>query len=201
MDCRNLGVARQRWITTVLKSAHIKRIGLCLLNGWIVFHFFAVFVAPASIPPSPPIARDAWLRCSGYLELFYLNHGYHFFAPDPGASTLLSYETIDQQGGVHWGRIPDRDLRPRLRYHRHFLLTEQMAALGQQRPDLKPLIVETFARQIARQHHSRAITVSQVQHELSTPAQVRAGRPIDDPITYNELWLGEFQWQREQGDE
>ncbi|WP_231753245.1 hypothetical protein [Rosistilla carotiformis] len=164
------------------------------MNGWIVFHFFAVCTAPASIPPSPALARSAWRMCSGYLQALYLNHGYHFFAPDPGGATLLSYEATRSDGSSDWNRLPDRQLSPRLRYHRHFLLTEQMAALFRARPDLKPLIVHSFAAQIARQQQATAVTMSQVQHELSTPDQVRAGRAIDDPITYNELWLGEFKW-------
>lgn len=132
--------------------------------------------------------------CSGYLQTLYLNHGYHFFAPEPGGATLVAYEATHADGSLHWSRIPNRQLTPRLRYHRHFLLTEQMAALFQARPDLKPLIVQTFATQIAAQEQATSVTLSQVQHELSTPEQVRSGRAIDDPITYNELWLGEFKW-------
>lgn len=107
---------------------------------------------------------------------------------------MVAYEATHADGSLHWSRIPDRQLTPRLRYHRHFLLTEQMAALFQARPDLKPLIVQTFATQIAAQEQATSVTLSQVQHELSTPEQVRSGRAIDDPITYNELWLGEFKW-------
>lgn len=133
--------------------------------------------------------------CSGYLELLFLNHGYHFFAPDPSGATLLSFEATAPDGRSEWGRIPDRKLFPRLRYHRHFLLTETMGLTLQARPDLKPLITRTYASEIARQTGAAEVVVSQVQHDLSTPAQVRSGRRIDDPITYNELWLGEFKWK------
>ena len=54
------------------------------------------------------------------------NHGYHFFAPEPGDSTLLAYEAHRADGTVVSGRIPNRDIVPRLLYHRHFMLTEQM---------------------------------------------------------------------------
>ncbi|MEZ6088574.1 MAG: hypothetical protein R3C05_11215 [Pirellulaceae bacterium] len=166
------------------------------LNLWIVWHFFAICTAPASIPPSTELARSAWRKCSGYLQLLYLNHGYHFFAPQPGGSTLLSYEVTRADGSVHWDRRPNREYWPRLRYHRHFLLTEHMAAMFQARPDLKPLIVETYAAEVARQNEGASVVVSHVQHELSTPDQYRSGRPLDDPITYNELWLGEFRWKQ-----
>ena len=173
-----------------------RRLGVVALNTWIVFHFFSICTAPASIPPSTDIARSAWTCCSGYLQLLYLNHAYHFFAPEPGGSTLIAYEATSQDGRVEWSRIPNREQFPRLRYHRHFVLTDHASAVLQARPDLKPMLSKSFALHLASKHNASEVVLSEVQHELSTPQQFRSGRAIDDPITYSENWLGEFKWEQ-----
>jgi hypothetical protein len=174
--------------------AKLKRLGWLGLNLWIVFHFAAVCVAPASVPPATSLAQSVWGYCSGYLQMLYLNHGYHYFAPEPSGATLVSYEVTLPDGSVAWNRMPNRELFPRVRYHRQLVLTEQFGALGRSNPDWQKLAAKTFAAEIAKQHQANQVSLSQVQHELSTAAQVRAGRPIDDPLTYNELWLGDFRW-------
>jgi hypothetical protein len=58
----------------------------------------------------------------------YLNHGYAFFAPDPGPNHLVDYkvEFADGRPAVS-GRFPDLSKeRPRLLYHRHFMLSEAL---------------------------------------------------------------------------
>src|SRR5207302_11256649 len=105
-------------------------IGPRLVRGavsvWIVIHRTAIVVAPASVSPSSEIARASWLVFRPYLEALYLNHGYHFFAPEPGESTLLAFVAERPDGTVVQGRIPSRSMKPRLLYHRHFMLTEHM---------------------------------------------------------------------------
>ena len=178
----------------MLQHPLAKRIGWTILNFWIVFHFAAVCIAPASVPPATSLAQSAWQYCGGYLQMLFLNHGYHYFAPEPSGSMLISYEATTSDNALQWGRIPDGHLYPRLRYHRHLVLSEQFAGVGNAGPELKKLATEAFATEIARQRQATHVVISQVQHELSSPAQVRSGRAIDDPITYNEMWLGEFTW-------
>lgn len=66
-----------------------------------------------------------WL--APYVEFAFLNHGYFFFAPNPGPSHLLRCEiqTAGDRAEPIARTLPDkqRDF-PRLYYHRHFMLSE-----------------------------------------------------------------------------
>ncbi|MCC9655518.1 hypothetical protein [Rhodopirellula halodulae] len=55
-------------------------------------------------------------------QMFYLDRGYAFFAPDPGPSHLIR---ATSQGGESVQQFPNlEDQWPRLLYHRHFMLAE-----------------------------------------------------------------------------
>ena len=138
-----------------LKWAHPpRRLGRRALrwavNGWLVLHVSAIIIAPASVAPSSTLAQSAWEVVSPYLQLLYLNHGYHFFAPEPAESTLLAFVAQDEEGNIlHRGRIPDREIEPRLLYHRHFMLSEHMAGTP---PELRELWHRSFADHIGRKY-------------------------------------------------
>lgn len=175
-----------------------KRIAVVVVHVWIVFHFASVFIASASVPPATRLAGQAWSCVGGYLQFLYLNHGYHFFSPDPGTSTLIAYEATLPDGEVQWNRIPNHNIWPRLNYHRHFMLTEHMAASVGARPEIEELLVQTYADEIARQTGARKVLIYEVEHELSWPVQVRAGRHLDDPVTYFNYPLGEYEYPSEE---
>lgn len=104
-----------------------------LVSGLVLFHLFAVFASPAASPP-PSSYAWSWLagRVDGkdglitpYLRAGYLNHGYRFFAPNPGPSHLIRYEIDLPSGDVAKGRFPDPNQQwPRLLYHRMFMISE-----------------------------------------------------------------------------
>src|SRR5687767_8978513 len=91
----------------------------------LVWHLTAVFLAPMSVPPSSQlvidIAQGPWFpRWFGptfqpmqwYLDAFYINHGYYFFAPDPGDGHLIYYDVYDAKGNVvKQGKFPDWDVQ------------------------------------------------------------------------------------------
>ncbi|HUE73849.1 MAG TPA: hypothetical protein VMP01_23415 [Pirellulaceae bacterium] len=99
----------------------------------ITLHVAAVFVAPfafACTTPSgsSPFADGLMRLFRPYIDALYLNHGYAFFAPNPGPSHLVRYrvEFDDGRESVE-GMFPDlKTQRPRLLYHRHFMLAEQL---------------------------------------------------------------------------
>jgi hypothetical protein len=85
------------------------------------------------------VAMRRWF--APYVEWLYLDHGYFFFAPNPGPSHLVAASTGPVQttsvggtsdgelAGVDLGRyafvFPDRrEQWPRLLYHRYFMLSE-----------------------------------------------------------------------------
>ena len=67
---------------------------------------------------------------SPYVEFLFLNHGYFFFAPNPGPAHLLECEislpdSTENSASTRILTLPDRSEQfPRLYYHRHFMLSE-----------------------------------------------------------------------------
>ena len=107
-----------------------------------------------------------------YLEILYSNHGNHFFAPEPGESTLLAFEAERDDGTIVRGRIPDRTTWPRLLYHRYFMLTEHMSDA----PDeLRASWHESYAQHIGREYGATRVRLTQQTHLLPTMERVRDG--------------------------
>ncbi len=63
-----------------------------VLSALLAFHVLALVVCPWSIEGSP-IAGRLWLVVQPYVQAAYLNHGYHFFAPQPGPSHRAGAES------------------------------------------------------------------------------------------------------------
>ncbi len=194
---------RRRWVS-------------CLL----IVHLAAIFIAPwSSPPPAPLLAERAATLFAPYLMGAYLNHGYRFFAPDPGPSHLVRYELRQADGGVVQGHIPDpqRDW-PRLLYHRHFMITESlynvlgrveeipddaiMPAAERERMEnqnrysreLAGFLAQGMAQQLLRQFHGRSVRLYLQEHAIPYPQDVQQGKRLDSPELYSDLAdLGEFQ--------
>jgi hypothetical protein len=176
----------------------------------LAFHILAVFVAPwnlstgAALPPGftpetdsagrqlpPPAPEDpVWqqprlIRTLAdffwhYQNLAYLNHGYEFFAPDPAGTHLIRYQVTRPDGRVVEGHFPDlKEQWPRLFYHRHMMLAEQTAIMGEASGN-------HYAEHLARVHGGRA-QLQWVVHMLLSPDQVKDGKKLDDPDTYQVL--------------
>jgi len=127
-------------------------------------------------PPGAAWLRDQFLW---YLDTTYLNHGYGFFSPDPGASYIVRYRITQSDGGLITGRFPDLDEHwPRLRYHRHFMLSSHaVGALPQQSGTW-------YARHLLKKHDALQVTVSLVRHRLLRREEVLAGKRLNDKDTY-----------------
>lgn len=105
-----------------------------IISVAILFHLAAVIAPPLSF--SMPAPREAGLlpqrlffALRPYIDALHLNHGYAFFAPDPPDDTfLLRYRvTFDDGREPIEGKLPDLDKHwPRLLYHRHFMLADQL---------------------------------------------------------------------------
>jgi hypothetical protein len=106
--------------------------GLSLL---VVFHLLAVFAEPfrfftRSGRGTSPAADPIRWALTPYIEFAYLNHGYFFFAPEPGPSHLMECQLQMADGEQRQLRFPDKFAqRPRLLYHRHFMLAEFLNGL------------------------------------------------------------------------
>ena len=110
----------------------------------VLFHLAALVISPLTLPlrqgqeiaaetyipaiPSESLLGSLRKVAGTYGKAVYLNHGYQFFAPDPGPSHLIQYEVVTDDGSTIKGQFPDRSVYwPRLRYHRWFMLSETLA--------------------------------------------------------------------------
>ena len=107
------------------------RIGLSVL---LLLHLLAVFLPPFQFAcrvgngSSSPFADGLANSIRPYIGLMYLDHGYFFFAPNPGPSHLVKYkvEFADDREPIE-GRFPNlQEQQPRLKYHRHFMIAEAL---------------------------------------------------------------------------
>jgi hypothetical protein len=159
------------------------------VSAWLVFHLAAIVIAPAATDPASELAHEVCRFFEPYLGLLYLDHGYHFFAPEPAESTLLAYAAEREDGSIVRGRIPDRATWPRLLYHRYFMLTEHMSDAPE---DVERLWHESYADHILREHGARRVTLIQQTHNLPTMERVRNGGRLGDLESYEDRELGVF---------
>jgi len=165
-----------------------------ILSAAILFHLCAILVAPASIPPSSELIRSSWRYARPYLQVLYLNHGFHFFAPDPGAATIVRYVAERPDGTERTGQVPNKEtMWPRLLYHRHFMLTEQLAASDDMDPKVQPLVIRAMARALSHREAARAVSLTRLTHLLPDMEAVRSGMSLEDPRLYEEQPIGRFE--------
>lgn len=175
------------------RSGRFRKFAFVVGNLLLAYHVLAIAIAPSSIPPSSQLQRDSWLAFGPYLEAMYLNHGWHFFAPDPGASTLLEYRGIDSQGSTVEGRMPDKStMKPRLLYHRHFMLTEALPRMQDADVNLRSGYYQALADGVGKMTGLKDVELIRVTHRLPTMQAVRAGFPLDDPAQYDSEPMGRF---------
>jgi len=174
------------------------------VSAALVFHLFAIVAAPFAGPP--PKSRLSDLIAAPfrpYLNAINANHGYRFFGPDPGPSHLVRYRLELDDGSLLEGQFPDlAEHRPRLLYHRYFMLSEHLndmlpprdAPPEAVRPaeQLFQQIVRSYARELLDRHDARRVTLELVEHGIADPSDVARGMPLDDPRLYRTLPLGSF---------
>jgi hypothetical protein len=101
-----------------------------LISVLLLVHLAAVITPPLAFGArfSSPLLEPISRLLAPYCSAMYLNHGYAFFAPNPGPNHLVDY-TVEFKDGrpAVTGRFPNlREERPRLLYHRHFMLSESL---------------------------------------------------------------------------
>ncbi len=142
-----------------------------------------------------------------YTRALHLHHAYFFFAPDPGPSYLIAYKATytDGRPAVE-GRFPDLQRHfPRLLYHRHFMLSEQLANFYEERrPPPEEAGPEALAAWAARrtvfENRARAfrdhlryvlgtddVELTLIEHRQPTLFAFFEGIRPSDPRTYTEI--------------
>ncbi|TWT31880.1 hypothetical protein [Blastopirellula retiformator] len=190
------------------------------VRGWvsvlILIHVTALFVGPwASPPPSSYLSQQVERLYEPYLRTVFLkDHGYRFFAPNPGASHLVRYELLDAEGNkIGEGRFPNLDVHwPRLLYHRHFMISESLnnvtsipaeapaddapadvKAGYQNAVRLRDAYFESIARYLAYEHDVPQVKLVLIEHGIPHPLDVAEGMSLSDPSLYREREVGVYQ--------
>ncbi|NQV26466.1 MAG: hypothetical protein HQ518_19085 [Rhodopirellula sp.] len=161
----------------------------------LILHLVAIASAPLAMEPASLPAQKVFAVFRPYLDAAFLNHGYHFFAPEPGPSHLIRYELTFSDGRVENGILPDpAKQRPRLNYHRHFMLSEfanTLAVDDSQQSTLQTLS-RSFARHLMNERQAESATLFLRRHYIPSPQQVQAGTELDADELYAERPLGTF---------
>lgn len=180
-----------------------------LVSVVVVVHLLAVVAEPmrffsrSSRGTSPLVDPLRW-SLAPYIEFAYLNHGYFFFAPEPGPSHLIECRLKfgDEEGRL---RFPDRKAQwPRLLYHRHFMLAEflnqlhevpvmedivgddpQLLAEWRANRQRYEMIRDSMARHLCERYGAEAATLDRLEHRLPSSVEVLVDQlPLDDPRFY-----------------
>ena len=161
----------------------------------LILHLVAIASAPLAMEPASLPAQKVFAVFRPYLDAAFLNHGYHFFAPEPGPSHLIRYELTFSNGRVEDGVFPNpAEQQPRLNYHRHFMLSEfanRLAVNDAQQPALHELS-RSFARHLMSERDAESATLFLRRHYIPSPQQFREGMTLDAEELYAERPLGTF---------
>jgi hypothetical protein len=165
----------------------------------LVWHLLALVIAPLAVAPSSPLWQRTWLTFRPYLEGLNLNHGYHFFAPEPGPSHLVRYELRFEDGRVEEGLFPSvTQHQPRLRYHRHFMLSEFLnnLAIDDSRREAFEAVTRSYADHLRHEHHAAEVTLTLRRHYVPSPQHVTSGKRLNDVSLFAERPLGTHGLER-----
>jgi len=145
-----------------------------IVSVLVLLHLTAVFWAPFTFASrvgadsSSPFADGLMPYLRPYIAMMYLDHGYFFFAPNPGPSFLVKYkvEYPDGRGAVE-GVFPNlKEQRPRLLYHRYFMVSTALNnsfAPAEAPPEPSPPPINATASSTDQRNHQRAVDAYQRQ--------------------------------------
>jgi len=180
----------------------------------LLIHVAAVFIAPFTFATSSgpgsasPLAAGVANVLRPYIDATYLDHGYFFFAPNPGPNHVLRYRLqYDSGRDAQAGVIPDRQRHwPRLLYHRHFMLSESLNSryvsasppaegvgdeqrLGDWQRGRRQyeLLRDSFCEHLRATSGASRAGVTRVEHRQPSPFEFEQGLRLDDPGLYRDL--------------
>lgn len=168
----------------------------------ILAYLAAVIVPPLAGPaPASELAGRMLQPLRPLVGALALGHGYRFFAPNPGPGHTIRWTMRMPDGSMKSGRIPDEAQdRPRLLYHRRFMVSEKISALvppsdapadvrERAKREWQPL-VKGVATNLLRREGGLSVALETVEHYLPDPAEVLASGTFADAVTP----LGTYAW-------
>jgi hypothetical protein len=155
-----------------------------IISVAILFHLIAVFAAALRVPPVSQLEITTAWAVQWYTDAVLVNPGYRFFAPDPGFSSDMMRVVVTQPDGQQREeRYPDLAHEwPRLRYHRHFMLTSRLA--NDPAAPITRALAESYARHVAIREGAREARVFRVAHAIPRPDEFLTGTNLTDERLY-----------------
>ncbi len=182
-----------------------------LVSLGIIGHFATIAIAVTSLTtgtfPAPMLAISASHVVRPYLNLTHLANPYRFFAPNPGAVSLLWFRVHRADGTLDWTEWPDPAARWRgMAYQRRLSAPFQLGAqlVPHPRDPGRVLIgaggqayVAALVRYIARTAAGGAppdeVRVYHVTHRLLMPYEIQMGwEPTDLRLYQPIVFLGSY---------
>jgi hypothetical protein len=195
MSNRSMTASRPTTVPPPASARHWSAAARLLASLAIIVYLAAVTLPPlAGPPPASELAGRLMQPLRPLVGALYLGHGYRFFAPDPGPGHTIRWTLQRADGSESSGSIPDRDAdRPRLLYHRRFMVAEKIAALVPPldapegvrfaaRQDWQPLI-KGVAGNLLAAHDGVQVRLEMVEHFLPGPDDVVQNRTEPDVVT------------------
>ncbi len=141
----------------------------------LLFHLAAVLYTPLTLGGGYPALLGPWTWFRDYATLLFLDHGYRFFAPEPGPTHTLKL-VIGRGELTRSIRLPDRDgVWPRLLYHRWFMLGESLSSAADAAvagaPQFREAQRELSAEIDAARDRAVPVNVRELEEALSENAQ------------------------------
>ena len=167
----------------------LKRTGFVALNLWLAVHVYCVASAPLTMEPHSDTLSAIAEPAQPYNQALFLNHGYHYFAPDVGSSTIIEYRIPRPEDVDITGRFPHPGIGPRLLYHRYFMLADNFRAFPE---EFQADIMSAYARHFAEQHDSEVIQLKITEHAPAAAARIVAGGTLSDADSFRVA--GEGTW-------
>lgn len=185
-----------------------------LISVLLVIHVTAIALPPLALQSSGPMGSSPIVdllleKFRPYIDVTFLNHGYAFFAPNPGPSHLIRARITFDDGRPPVEEIfPDLTRHwPRLLYHRHFMLSEQLNSQYEPPelpPELQqdPIIMEgwlarrtsyerkwrSFEEHLRAKYNATNVELTRVRHRMIDVFEVAdEGKPLDAPDTFIDL--------------
>ena len=180
------------------------------ISGLVLLHLLAVTAEPfrfftRSARGTSPAADPARWALAAYIEMAYLNHGYFFFAPEPGPSHLMECRLEMPDSSQVSLRFPDKRKQwPRLLYHRHFMLAEFLnqlhvppvdAVVVREDPSLAEAwqaervmferVRDSMSQHVANKFGASSAQIERLEHRLPSDDEVfRQRLALDSPTLY-----------------
>jgi hypothetical protein len=175
-----------------------------LISAVLLYHVLAVFVGAWVAPDASPLGSEVSRFFRHYIFLADLNHGYRFFAPDPGPSHLFYYTLTMADGTTKSGHFPNHQEHwPRLLYHRYFMLSEQANGFLPGGPEpagsvtIPPeaysrfdSLANSYAAHLLKTNDATRIHWRLVRHMIPRAEEVADGQSLTDERLYETLRSG-----------